>query len=148
MPQSPLKYIGLTPEEQFMRFLIIDENVLVTVAFLKCSLGFGLLDSWTAVYTSPDSRRNRTCYSCFPKMFARLWIAWVLFHVEKWKCYSTVYFGHLHHCGVSSIWFTEIIHGLHGKRVSWWQKNERNHSNSNRFNIASLFFQHSLSLMW
>ena len=24
-------------------------------------------------------------------MFARLWIAWVLFHVEKGKCYSTVY---------------------------------------------------------
>ena len=43
MPRSRLKYIGLTPEEPFMRLLIVDEIPLVTVAFPKCSLGFGLL---------------------------------------------------------------------------------------------------------
>ena len=43
MPRSRLKYIGLTPEEPFTRLLIVGEIALVTVAFLKCSLGFGLL---------------------------------------------------------------------------------------------------------
>ena len=43
MPRSRLKYFGLTPEEPFMRLLIVDEIALSTVAFLKCSLGFGLL---------------------------------------------------------------------------------------------------------
>ena len=38
----------------------------------------------------------------FTKMFARLWIAWVLFHVEEWKFYSTVYFGHFVQAGQSS----------------------------------------------
>ena len=42
MPRSQLKYIGLTPEDPFMRLQIVDEIALVTVAFLKCSLGFGL----------------------------------------------------------------------------------------------------------
>ena len=32
--------------------------------------------------------------SYFTEMFARLWIAWVLFHEEKLKFYSTAYFGH------------------------------------------------------
>ena len=45
MPRSRLKYIGLTPEEPVnIRLLIVDEIALVTVAFLKCSLGFGLLE--------------------------------------------------------------------------------------------------------
>ena len=43
MPRSRLKYNGLTPEEPFMHLLIVDEIALVTVAFLKCSFGFGLL---------------------------------------------------------------------------------------------------------
>ena len=38
----------------------------------------------------------------FTKMFAPLWIAWVLFHVEEWKFYSTVYFGHFVQAGQSS----------------------------------------------
>ena len=41
-------------------------------------------------------------FDYFTKMFTRLWIAWVLFHVEKWKFYSTVYFGHFVQAGQSS----------------------------------------------
>ena len=54
MPRSRLKYTGLTPEEPFMRLLIVEEIALVTVAFVKCSLSFGLLG-----YYSLEKSENR-----------------------------------------------------------------------------------------